>query len=153
MKQSEVTALLALVQAGDQRNLTVAAESLWAAVLTPGMQFDDAVEAVRHHFGTSTDYLMPAHVNRRVAEVRRQRVQACQVVPEVPAGLHQSQERAWIALFWQAVKRGELDPQAAADADMGLRRPELPAADPAKVRAMERLAVTKAIPHRRTPWV
>lgn len=148
MKPSEVKELLALVQAGDQRNVTDAAVSLWSAVLTPDMQRQDAVEAVRHHFGTSTDYLMPVHVNDYVRQLRRRRVAECKAVPVVPADLHQAQERAWLSLFWDAVKRGELEPQQVADAEMGLIRPELPSADPGRVLAIERLASSKTIPRR-----
>lgn len=61
MKKAEVAKLLTLISAFDSRTVGIDTVEAWFPIVqdvTP----QDAVTAVRNHFATSTEYLMPAHV-------------------------------------------------------------------------------------------
>lgn len=147
MKHSEAALLLAKMTAYDRRTVGQPDVEAWADAMTrASIDLADAVECVAQHFQETNDWLMPNHIIERVRLIRRRRVAECKIVPEVPADLHQAQERAWLLSFWDAVKRAEADPQAVADAGMGIRRPELPAADQTRVAAIERLGQAKSVP-------
>lgn len=146
MKTSEVAKLLAMASAFDNRSVGEANVSAWAAALAPSMPFPDAAEAVRQHFAATSDYLMPAHVNAYVRQLRRLRVSGCQTLVEIPADLHQAQERDWLHWFWDAVKAADPDPNAAADRHLGITRPaEQLTPRPDRVQLVAALATTKGI--------
>ena len=61
MNQREVHQLLIEASAIDNRNVTDLTVKAWHPVLAR-FDYRDAVLAMREHFASSTDYLMPAHI-------------------------------------------------------------------------------------------
>jgi len=146
MKSSEVAKLLAMASAFDNRSVGEANVSAWAAALAPDMPFPDAAEAVRQHFATTSDYLMPVHVNAYVRQLRRLRVSACQTVPEIPPDLHQAQERDWLHWFWNAVKAADADPNSVADRHLRIvRSTEQLTPRPDRIKVITALANAKGV--------
>jgi transcription elongation GreA/GreB family factor len=47
----------------------------WAEALDTGITPEDARRAITEHYATSTEWLKPAHINRRCAEYRRVRAE------------------------------------------------------------------------------
>lgn len=81
LPDSVVAMLFARIAALDSRKTSREAVQAFAAALVP-MTPEDAIRAVDHHRETSTDWLMPAHLNRIVKAWREERVrQAGQLVP------------------------------------------------------------------------
>lgn len=72
MKLAEVHQLLIYVAAIDNRRVTDDAVVAWHGILAD-LELSDCREAVRRHFASTTDYLMPAHVRRQAAEIDRER--------------------------------------------------------------------------------
>lgn len=70
MNKSEVAKLLTLVSTFDSRTVGIDTVEAWHTILAD-VDLQDAVTAVRNHFATSTDYMMPAHIvtaSRRLAK-------------------------------------------------------------------------------------
>lgn len=61
MNAREVHQLLIEASAIDNRTVTQITVTAWLPILAR-FDYRDAVEAMRRHFATSTDYLMPAHI-------------------------------------------------------------------------------------------
>lgn len=73
MNASEASKLLTIVGLVDNRVVMPEKAKLWAQLM-PDISLTDAVAAVRLHFRTSTDYLMPNHIivcARRIDEYRK----------------------------------------------------------------------------------
>jgi hypothetical protein len=79
MTKGEVVDLLTAAAMFDRRTVGKADTEAWLAVVGD-LPFDDALAAVRGHYTDSTDWLMPAHVRRRVKAMRADRL-ARQVIP------------------------------------------------------------------------
>ncbi len=136
MKRSEVGEILAIIALSDNRIVGEMNIRAWHDVLPEWLTLADAKDAVRNHRRTSAEYLKEFHVIEYAQQLRRSRMAANHVVPEIPAGLNQGQERAWTLTFWDAVKSGSTDPQGYADAALRIQRPQLPAADRARLAAL-----------------
>jgi hypothetical protein len=121
MKTSEVSALLTMAAAFDNRTVGEANVAAWASVLHPDMRLSDGMEAMKAHFAKSSEYLKPAHINQGVDQIRRERLAKAPIML-IPTDLHQAVERQWMRAFTDAVKDGESDPHATADTAMGIRR-------------------------------
>ena len=72
MNLVETHDLLTLAAAFDNRKFGDETVAAWREVLRRE-SFEDARDAVIHHFKTSTEYLMPAHIVQQCREVRNER--------------------------------------------------------------------------------
>lgn len=106
MKTSEAAVVLAKIAAIDNRTVGEAAALAWAEALDERISLDDALEAVRQHRATSTDYIQPAHVNTIAVKIRHDRTTAAGT-PPIPQGLEYEQEQAWRKAWVQAVGDGK----------------------------------------------
>lgn len=75
MRPAEMADLLNFISATDGRNLTPQMPHAWMEHIGD-LDYADAKDAVRHHFRSSTEWLMPAHIANRVEAVRRRRIAA-----------------------------------------------------------------------------
>lgn len=77
MTPSEVLTVLIAAKAVDDRVIPDEARAAaWGAILNPSMTLDVARRALLAHYATSTETLMPAHLNRAWQEHLRQVAQA-----------------------------------------------------------------------------
>lgn len=110
---SEVAALLGKAAALDDRKVSSEKAIEFAKALNP-MTFADATAAIEHHRATSTDWLMPAHINAIVTGWKRDRLQRAPLeIPPAALADHPGLEREWMQ------RRRELiaDGYPAADAE------------------------------------
>lgn len=63
MTKTELAKLLTYVSTFDSRTVGIDTVEAWHTILEP-VDYQAAVEAVKKHFATSTDYLMPAHITK-----------------------------------------------------------------------------------------
>lgn len=84
MNLVETHDLLTLAAAFDNRKFGDETVAAWREVLSRE-SFEDARDAVLHHFKTSTEYLMPAHVTQRCREIRNERFDAKALTEHPPA--------------------------------------------------------------------
>lgn len=134
----------------DNRKVTDEAMIAWSHAIHDGIGMADAMAAIAVHHGESNDWCGPSHVNKRVEAVRRERLQRAGD-PPIPGDLTYSEEKAWRQLWCSAVKDGDSDPVGTANRAMRLTPAELPAAREDRVRAIEALAISKAIPPETKP--
>lgn len=73
MRIEETSALLAKIQAFDNRNVDEAVLSAWFEVLEPHT-LPDCLAAVTDYYRTNTGWIMPAHVVERVRLVEEERL-------------------------------------------------------------------------------
>lgn len=98
MNIMETTNALALAQAYDNRTVGEGNVRAWHLVLG-NLDADDVMEAIRRHYAAETAWVMPAHINRLVDEIRQEREKAARkwapgqhgvpvadAVPELPRG-------------------------------------------------------------------
>lgn len=81
MNLQETHALLTYVAAVDNRRFGDDTVIAWQGILAD-LDAVDCTEAVRRHFATCPDYLMPVHVVRGADEVRRERIRAVRLEAE-----------------------------------------------------------------------
>lgn len=74
MNVQEAGIVLAKCAAFDNRQPSQAAASAWAEALDPNLTLADALRIVRDHYANSREWIMPADINRRSREIRRQRI-------------------------------------------------------------------------------
>lgn len=72
MNASEAAILLGLAAAYDRRTVGEADARAWADALDD-IALEDAQDAVKRHYRTSTEWIMPAHVRKGVAAIARER--------------------------------------------------------------------------------
>ncbi len=73
MDRDEIVQLLQVVQGYDSRNIDGLMVNNWLRVSQIGRwTLATAVEAVHQHFTSSTDWLMPGHITKRVRDAARQ---------------------------------------------------------------------------------
>jgi hypothetical protein len=71
MTQNEIVDLLSVVTAYDNRNASKAAVLAWGTASEIGRwTFPEALRSVHEHYAESTDFIMPAHVTRRIKTAR-----------------------------------------------------------------------------------
>lgn len=109
-------ALLAYAAATDNREVTEEAARAWADVLDDTVTLRDGKAAIIAHRRSSTDYLMPIHVNTEVRRIRRTRTDAIGAEEIPPAELAESPARAlgWTREYRRA--RGDGAEHQAAEA-------------------------------------
>lgn len=71
--------LLHFIESVDGRRLTKSTPDAWMAILG-GLDYRDAMEVVKHHFRTSTEWLTPAHIAKGVKALRASRLSAVGVI-------------------------------------------------------------------------
>jgi len=110
---SEVAALLGKAAALDDRKVSSEKAIEFAKALNP-MTFADATAAIEHHRATSTEWLMPAHLNKIVTGWKRERLRRAPLeIQPAELAAHPELEREWMQ------RRRELiaDGYPAADAE------------------------------------
>jgi hypothetical protein len=80
MNAEETSRLLARCASYDRRKIGEADVLAWLQVLGD-LRFADCDAAVIGHYTDSTDWIMPAHVRRRVLEIRNQRLSVTEIPP------------------------------------------------------------------------
>jgi hypothetical protein len=102
-------ALLAYAAATDNREVTEEAARAWADVLDDTVTLRDGKAAIIAHRRSSTDYLMPIHVNTEVRRIRRTRTDAIAADEIPPAALDHEPARAltWTREYRRAIGDGE----------------------------------------------
>lgn len=126
MNAEETGRVLAKCASYDRRKIGDADVIAWFQVLGD-LPYNDCIAAVVAHYTDSTDWIMPAHVRRRVRDIRDARLEATEV-PEPPRELA-GNPPAWRA----ALRAGRLaiadgrDPEAAMVAIASQVRRELEA--------------------------
>lgn len=109
--------LLAWAAATDNREVTETAAIAWAEALDSRVTLADGKAAISAHRAETSDYLMPAHVNRGVLAIRRDRLERMET-PQPPQGLdgHPGRELTWQREYRRAVGSGATADQAMAAA-------------------------------------
>jgi hypothetical protein len=99
--------------ATDNRQPSAEAAIGWANALDDRVNAEDGKAAIDTHRATSTDWLMPAHVN---AEVRRMRKARTDAIGELnpPADLGVADDTAWVRAYVRAIGDGKT-PEAATE--------------------------------------
>jgi hypothetical protein len=102
-------ALLAYAAATDNREVTEEAARAWADVLDDHVTPGDGKAAIIAHRRSSTDYLMPIHVNAGVRAIRRARTERIGIDEIPPAELAEQPARAlgWTREYRRAIGDGE----------------------------------------------
>lgn len=103
------TAALTQAAAFDRRKPDPATLAAWSAALDPGITPKDAADAVVAHYATSSDWLMPAHVNHHCLGLRKARIEADKAHgTPVPVGLGDDpmRERRWKIARLEAIAQG-----------------------------------------------
>lgn len=138
MEPKEASVMLAKVTAYDRRTVGKADAIAWAEAMTKAnVAMNDALQAVTDHFSESTDWLMPAHVIRRVVAIRKTRMAAAGE-PPFPPDLTVGQEIAWRRHWIDGLGHGRDSAGAAryADGAMNILRPALSAPEPGRLTAI-----------------
>lgn len=90
MNVVEVGKLLTIASAYDNRTVSTESAVAWNEIIGY-IDFDVAVEAVKYHFRTSTEYLMPAHIvtgaRRVIEDIERQERRTRPALPRPPITL------------------------------------------------------------------
>lgn len=73
LTRNDVIDLLTAAASVDLRKLGEADIAGWSAMLRPDLDRELAFEALRVHYATSPERVMPAHINARAIEIRRDR--------------------------------------------------------------------------------
>jgi hypothetical protein len=112
----ETGAVLAKIQAFDNRNVDEAVLAAWHEILQPHT-LQDCVSAVTAYFKVSTSWIMPAHVVERVREIEEARTYAFtkgyHLNPADDEGMLESGEwSAGMLRLGRAVRTGALTPEA-----------------------------------------
>lgn len=101
-------ALLAYAAATDNREVTEEAARAWADVLDDTVTPTDGKAAIIAHRRSSTDYLMPLHVNAGVRAIRKQRTDAMGPVnPPAELADRPHVENTWKREYARAIGDGE----------------------------------------------
>lgn len=115
MTLDETIDLLTVAAAYDKRTVGKADAMAWHAAVGD-LNFEDSKAAVIAHYTETTDWLMPAHVRRRVREIRDRRLQDAKIPPPPPETLDDPEAyRACLHAAALAIADGR-DPQPAIQA-------------------------------------
>jgi hypothetical protein len=110
MRIEETSALLAKIQAFDNRNVDEAVLSAWSEVVEP-YTLADCLAAVTDYFRTSTAWIMPAHIVERVMLTQRARLDGFGAQPrlsdhdEQTCGDYSAANKA----LYGAIRNGRMD--------------------------------------------
>lgn len=131
MTPQEAAVVLGKCAAYDNRRPDPATTAAWAEALDPNLTLADALAIVRDHYAESRDWIMPADINHRSRDIRRQRIKnAERISPVLPEGLEDEPivERRWIDVAKENIRAGMPRGQAEARAWRAIGRtppPEL----------------------------
>jgi hypothetical protein len=113
VKPSIAAALLAYAASTDNRQPSEEAAHGWANALDERVTLPDGKAAIDAHRATSTDWLLPAHVNAEVRRIRKARADAMGVVnPPAELADRPALENTWKREYARAICDGE-EPDAA----------------------------------------
>lgn len=112
MSTDEVIDLLTLMASYDRRKVGEADVAAWYAAMGD-LAFSDSRDAVIAHYRDSTEWIMPAHVRRRVAAIRQARLDAAGPT-EIPQELANRpiEAREWLQRTRNAIADGQQPPRA-----------------------------------------
>ncbi len=112
MNAEQAGQVLAKCASYDRRKTGDADTIAWFQVLGD-LAYDDCIAAVIAHYSETTDWIMPAHIRRRVRDIRDKRLEATEI-PEPPRELAGNPPawRAAIRAARVAIADGR-DPEAA----------------------------------------
>lgn len=111
MTPEETGKLLATCASFDRRKVGALDVIAWHRVLGE-MSLPDCEDAVYAHYGDTTDWIMPAHIRRRVLEIRRMRLQDTPIPPPAPELLDNPPAyRAALRESARRIANGEEPPQ------------------------------------------
>jgi hypothetical protein len=126
MTAEETAKLLAACATYDHRKIGALDVVAWHRIIGD-LPFADCETAVLAHYADSTDWIMPAHVRRRVLEIRNQRLSATEIPPP-PRELLSDPDGYQAALHAAAVAIADgRDPERAMQAVASARLRELEA--------------------------
>jgi hypothetical protein len=115
MIPTEVAAFLAKVSAVDNRKLSAQTVDAWTEILHERISITDAWQAARDHFATRAgEYLMPGHINDRVAQIRKARLDVMRT-PEPPDTIDPDDipaQLAWTRAYRAAIGDGHNEDRA-----------------------------------------
>lgn len=128
MTPQEAAVVLGKCAAFDNRRPDPSTIAAWAEALDPDVTLADALDIVRDHYAESRDWIMPADINRRSRDIRRQRTAAIfENRTPIPDGLGDEPhlEIAWRKAVMRGVGDGLTldDAQARAWHDIGRTPP------------------------------
>lgn len=105
--------LLSWAAATDNREVTKEAAIAWSEALDDRVTLADGKAAISAHRSTTSDYLMPSHVNAGVRSIRKTRLDNMQT-PQPPEALDGSpaREMAWQREYRRAIGDGATEVQA-----------------------------------------
>lgn len=88
--------LLTWAAANDNREVTEAAATAWAAALHEHVTLDDGMAAISAHYASDPRWIMPAQINAHVTAIRRERLTRM-ATPQPPEALdgNPCREIAW----------------------------------------------------------
>ena len=133
MTPTEAQVLLSMASAFDNRKPDADAARAWSAALD-GLRFEDCRDALIEHYKTSTDYLMPVLIRTAVRRIRSKRIaEVGDLIP--PPGLSELETRQWLRDARRRIGDGE-----------EYTPPQLPPADPRRLRALLSRATQKETP-------
>lgn len=106
-------ALLTWAASFDNREVTEAAATAWADALDDRVNLDDGKAAISAHYAADPRWVMPAHVNQRVAAIRADRL-ARMATPQPPEALdgNPARELDWQRAYRAAIGSGATPDQA-----------------------------------------
>lgn len=106
MNPSEAALALGLASTVDNRQVGEANARVWADLM-PDLELSDVQAAIKHHFATSSEYLMPHHVINHVKVLRSERARVVNV-PPFPHELasNPKAEQAWKRAYCDDLFRG-----------------------------------------------
>ena len=128
MNPSEAALALGLASTVDNRQVGEANARIWADLM-PNLALADVQAAIKHHFATSSEYLMPHHVINHVEVLRSERARVVNV-PPFPHELasNPKAEQAWKRTYCEAILDGAIPAQALSVANGALNiEPEIEA--------------------------
>ena len=133
MTPAEAQVLLSMASAFDNRKPDADAARAWSAALD-GLRFEDCRDALIEHYKTSTDYLMPVLIRTAVRRIRSKRIaEVGDLIP--PPGLSELETRQWLRDARRRIGDGET-----------FTPPQLPPANPPRLRALLSRATQKETP-------
>lgn len=114
MTPAEAQVLLTMASSVDNRKIDETGDTAkaWAAMLED-IRFEDARDALKEHFMTSTEYLMPVMIRTAVKRMRAKRIEAHPPLTP-PPGLDVAETNQWLKEARRRIGDGEqIDSDAA----------------------------------------
>lgn len=90
----------------DNRTISDLTAKAWSKAIAPIVTYSDAVEAVADHYAESSEWIMPADINRRVRAIRRTRTAAL-APPAPPEPLTADRDLAWRREYTRVIGDGK----------------------------------------------